>query len=154
MLKAKDIMTKDVISVTPDTEIIEVARLLLKKHINGVPVVDDEGNLVGIICQSDLISQQKKLPLPSFFNLLDTFIPLDSPGKIGREVEKISAARAEQAMTPDPVTVNPQTGLEDIAAIMVNKNLHTIPVVEEGKLVGVIGKEDILRTIMPDAGKV
>jgi CBS domain-containing protein len=152
MLKAKDIMTKNVISVTPATEITVVARLLLEKHINGVPVVDGEGNLVGILCQSDLIAQQKKLPLPSFFNLLDTFIPLVSPGKIDREVEKISAVRAEQAMTLDPATVEPQTSLEEIAAIMVNKNLYTIPVVEEGKLVGIIGKEDVLRTIMPGTG--
>ena len=152
MLKAKDIMTKNVISVTPDTGITEVAGLLLQKHINGVPVVDEKGNLVGIICQSDLIAQQKKLPLPSFFNLLDTFIPIDSPGKIEREVEKISAVRAEQAMTPDPVTVDSQTDLEEIAAIMVNRNLHTLPVVEEGRLVGIIGKEDVLRTIMPGIG--
>jgi CBS domain-containing protein len=152
MLKAKDIMTKNVISVTPGTGITEVARLLLEEHINGVPVVDEKENLVGIICRSDLIAQQKKLPLPSFFNLLDTFIPIVSPGRIDREVEKISAARAEQAMTPDPVTVDPQTGLEEIAAIMVNRSLHTIPVVEEGKLVGIIGKEDVLRTLMPDTG--
>lgn len=151
MLKAKDIMTKKVISVAPDTGITEVAKLLLEEHINGVPVVDEKGNVAGIICRSDLIAQQKKLPLPSFFNLLDAFIPIVSPGKIDREVEKISAARAEQAMTPDPVTVDPQTGLEEIAAIMVNRNLHTIPVVEEGKLVGIIGKEDVLRTLMPGA---
>jgi CBS domain-containing protein len=152
MLKAKDIMTTKVVSVTPGTGITEVAKLLLEEHINGVPVVDEKGNLVGIICRSDLIAQQKKLPLPSFFNLLDTFIPIVSPGKIDREVEKISAARAEQAMTPDPVTVDPQTGLEEIAAIMVNKSFHTIPVVEEGKLVGIIGKEDVLRTLMPGTG--
>jgi CBS domain-containing protein len=151
MLKAKEIMTKDVISVTPDTGITEVARLLIENHVNGVPVVDKTGNLVGIICQSDLIAQQKKLPLPSFFNLLDTFIPIVSPGKIDREVEKISAVRAEQAMTPDPVTVETETDLEEIAAIMVNRNLHTIPVVEEGKLVGIIGKEDVLRTIISGA---
>jgi CBS domain-containing protein len=149
MLKAIDIMTRNIISVTPDTGITEVARLLLERHINGVPVVDEKGMLVGIICQSDLIAQQKKLPLPSFFNLLDIFIPISSPGKIDREVEKISAFRAEQAMTHDPVTVNPDTNLEEIAAIMVNRNLHTIPVVEKGKLVGIIGKEDVLRTIMP-----
>ncbi|MGD9262027.1 MAG: CBS domain-containing protein, partial [Desulfobacterales bacterium] len=71
MIKVKDIMSKDIISVTPDTEIAHVAKLLLEKRINGVPVVDEDGSLVGIICQSDLIAQQKNIPIPSLFTLLD-----------------------------------------------------------------------------------
>lgn len=149
MLKAKDIMTRDVVTVGPETEVTAVAKLLLEKRFNGVPVVDEKNNVVGVICQSDLIAQQKKLPLPSVFNLLDTFIPIISPGKIEREVEKIAAVKVSQAMTPDPVTVGPETDIEQIAALMVNKGYHTIPVVEEDKLVGVIGKEDVLRTIAP-----
>lgn len=149
MLKAKDIMTKDVVTVGPDTEVTEVARLLLARRFNGLPVVDERNNVVGIICQSDLIAQQKKLPVPSVFNLLDTFIPIISPGRIEREVEKIAAVKVAQAMTPDPTTVDPEATIEQIAAMMVNKSFHTIPVVEEGILVGIIGKEDVLRTIVP-----
>jgi len=148
MLRAKDIMTRDVISVTPETLITEVARVLLENRINGTPVIDEQRRLVGIICQSDLIAQQKRLPLPSVFNLLDTFIPLSSPGKYEKEIRKISAVNAGQAMTPDPVAVDPETSIEEIAALMVNKGFHTIPVVKDGKLVGVLGKEDILRTII------
>lgn len=151
MLKAKDIMTRDVVTVGPETEVTAVAKLLLEKRFNGVPVVDEKNNVVGVICQSDLIAQQKKLPLPSVFNLLDTLIPIISPGKIEREVEKIAAVKVSQAMTPDPVTVGPETDIEQIAALMVNKGYHTIPVVEEDKLVGIIGKEDVLRTIAPGA---
>ncbi|MBW1801868.1 MAG: CBS domain-containing protein, partial [Deltaproteobacteria bacterium] len=76
MLTAKDIMTKDPVTVSPDTEITHAAKLLLDKGVNGLPVVDREGKLVGIICQSDLIAQQKGLPIPSIFTLLDSFIPL------------------------------------------------------------------------------
>lgn len=149
MLKAKDIMTRDVISIEPGMRISEVAKLLLERRINGAPVVDEDGKLVGIICQSDLIAQQKQLPLPSVFNLLDTFIPITSPSKVEKEVRKIYAVNAAQAMTPDPVTVEPETGIEEIAALMVNRGFHTIPVVDKGKLVGIIGKEDVLRTLMP-----
>ncbi len=149
MLKAKDIMTRDVVTVGPETEVTAVAKLLLEKRFNGVPVVDEKNNVVGVICQSDLIAQQKKLPLPSVFNLLDTLIPIISPGRIEKEVEKIAAVKVSQAMTPDPVTVSPETDIEQIAALMVNKGYHTIPVVKEDKLVGVIGKEDVLRTIAP-----
>lgn len=148
MLKAKDIMTRDVITVTTETEVTEIARLLLENHFNGVPVVNRDGALVGIICQSDLIAEQKKLPIPSVFTILDSFIPIYPPGKTEKEVQKIAAIKASQAMTPGPVTVGPDTGIDEIASIMVNKGFHTIPVVEGGKLVGIIGKEDILRTLV------
>jgi CBS-domain-containing membrane protein len=148
MLKAKDIMTKDVITVHPDTEVVQAANLLLDHHINGLPVVDQEGNVKGIICQSDLVAQQRKIPLPSFFIMLDSFIPLTSPKNIEKELQKMSAVTVKDAMTPDPITVDPETDLEDIATLMVKHKIHTLPVLDHGKLVGIIGKEDILRTIM------
>ena len=89
MLKAKDLMTRDVITVTPETEITEIAKLLLESHFNGIPVVDPEGGLVGIICQSDLIAEQKKLPIPSVFTILDAFIPIYAPGKTERKCKKL-----------------------------------------------------------------
>lgn len=149
MVNVKDIMSKDIISVTPDTEIAQVAKLLLEKRINGVPVVDDDGRLVGIICQSDLIAQQKNIPIPSLFTLLDGFMPLTSLKRLDREVEKIAATQASHAMTHNPETVGPETAIEDVAALMVDKGFHTLPVVEGGKLVGIVGKEDVLKTLLP-----
>lgn len=148
MRKAKDIMTKNVITVEPDMEVTQAAKLLLEHHINGLPVVDKEGNLKGIICQSDLIVQQRKIPLPSFFIMLDSFVPLASPKNIEKELKKMSAITVKEAMTRDPVTVGPETDLEDIATLMVKHTIHTVPVVDQGKIVGIIGKEDILRTLM------
>ena len=81
-MKAKDIMTKKVITVYPETEIMQAAKLLLDNHINGLPVVDEEGRLQGMICQSDLIAQQKKIPIPSFFLLLGGVIPMSSQQNI------------------------------------------------------------------------
>jgi len=149
MLKVKDIMTRDVVTVSPETEILQAAKILLENHINGVPVVDADGNLVGILCQSDLVAQQKKIPTPSLFTLLDGFIPLTSLKNIEKEVRKIAATSVTHAMTPDPVTVQSDATVEVVATLMVNKNFHTIPVMEEDKLVGIVGKEDILRTLMP-----
>ena len=148
MLKAKDIMTREVITISPDTEIAQVAKLLLTKRINGVPVVNDTGELVGILCQSDLIIQQKNIPIPSLFTLLDGYIPLTSSKKLDRVVEKIMATKAADAMTANPVTVHPDTEIEEIAALMVEKNYHTLPVVDADKLVGIVGKEDVLRTLI------
>ena len=65
-----------------------------------------------------------------------------------KEVEKIAATKVAEAMTTDPVTVDPETDIEKIAALMVGKNYHTLPVIEAGKLVGILGKEDVLRTLI------
>jgi len=150
MLKVKDIMTENLITVLPDTEIAHATKLLLEKGINGLPVVDEMGRLVGILCQSDLIAQQKKLPIPSFFTFLDGFIPLTSIKQLEKEAQKIAATTVAHAMTPNPVTVRPETSVEEVAALMVGKNFHTLPVVDEGKLVvGIVGKKDVLKTLMP-----
>ncbi|MFB3926589.1 MAG: CBS domain-containing protein [Syntrophales bacterium] len=148
MLRAKDIMTKKVITVSPETEILEAARILLQNHLNGLPVVDDENRLKGIICQSDLIYQQKKIPLPSFFTILDGTIPLRLPADVDAEMRKIAALKVSQAMTPDPISIEPETTLDEIATLMVKHKVHTLPVQDRGILVGVIGKEDVLRTIV------
>jgi CBS-domain-containing membrane protein len=149
MLKVKDIMTKELITVSPDTEILQATKLLLENRINGIPVTDETGKLLGILCQSDLIAQQKKLPIPSFFTFLDGLITLSSMKQIEKQVQKIAAITVAQAMTPNPVTVQPETDIETVAALMVDKNFHTIPVVDKGKLVGIVGKEDVLKTLIP-----
>ena len=153
MLKVKDIMTREVKTVSPETEITQAAKLLLSERINGVPVINQAGELVGILCQSDLIAQQKGIPIPSLFTLLDGYIPLTRFNRLDKEVEKIAATTVDNAMTTDPVTVTSNTDIEKVAALMVEKNYHTLPVVDDGRLVGVVGKEDVLRTLLTSAEK-
>lgn len=147
MLTAKDIMATDLVILSANLEISQAAARLLEKRINGAPVVDDDGNLIGILCQSDLIATQKKLSIPSLFTLLDGYFPLRSMKTIETELEKIAALTVAKAMTKKPVTISPDTPIEEIATLMVEKGFHTLPVVEEGRLVGVVGKEDVLRTL-------
>lgn len=153
MLKARDIMTAKTLTVSPDMEITEAAQLLLKNHINGLPVIDNHDRVVGVLCQSDLIRQQKKIPMPSFFTILDAFIASPSLKSIQKEIEKIAATTVAKAMTINPVTVSLDTDIGTIAELMVDKNFHTLPVVENEKLVGVIGKEDILKTLIPETSE-
>ena len=91
MLKVKDIMTTDLITVSSETEILQAATVLLGSHINGVPVVDEAGKLVGILCQSDLIAQQKRLPIPSFFTFMDGLFSTSSAKQIEKQIQKIAA---------------------------------------------------------------
>lgn len=151
MLKVKDIMSKQVITFSPDTEIAHAAKLLLEKRINGAPVVDEAGSLVGILCQSDLVTQQKSLPLPSIFTFLDGFIRITSIKQLDRDIQKIAAITVAHAMTPDPFSVRSDTSIEDVANLMVEKSFHTLPVVDNGKLVGIVGKADILKTLISES---
>ncbi len=148
MLTANDIMTKNPLTVTPDMEITKAVNLLLEKKINGLPVVDNTGKLVGILCQSDLVALQKTLPLPSVFSFMDGFFPTISLTNLEKDLKKISAATVSDAMTPEPHTVSPQTPLETIASLMVDEKYHTLPVVDGDKLVGIVGKEDVLRSLI------
>jgi CBS domain-containing protein len=142
-------MTTDVVTFTPETDVVKAAQILLDRHINGAPVVDGSGRLVGILCQSDLVAQQKKIPVPTLFTLLDGVFQLTSKKQIEKELGKIAALTVAEAMTPDPVTVSPDTAIETVAALMVDSSFHTLPVVERDRLVGIIGKEDVLRTLLP-----
>ena len=154
MITVRDIMTTNlIITVTQDMDIAGAAEILLDNRINGVPVVDDSGQLVGILCQSDLITQQKKLPIPTLFTFLDGLIRLTSMKQLEKQVGKIAALTVSEAMTPKPVTVKLDTRLETVAALMVDSSFHTLPVVEDSNLVGVIGKEDVLRTLLPTSEK-
>ena len=147
MKLVKDIMTTKVITFFLDTEVAQAAKTLLENHINGAPVVDEEGKILGILCQSDLITAQKRFPLPSIFTLLDGLIPLRSQSDLERELAKMAAVTVEKAMTTKVVTISPNATVEDAATLMVEKKFHTLPVVEGNRLVGILGKEDILKEV-------
>ena len=149
MLTAKDIMTTECITLTPDTDIITAAKTLLDKSINGAPVMDG-GSVVGVLCQADLLAQQKRVTLPTFFTLLDGVFPLSSSEDLEKEMTKIAAIKVADAMTPNPTFINPDTTLEDIATMMANEKIYTLPVIDNGILVGVVGKEDVLKTLLQD----
>ncbi len=149
MTLASDIMETNIICITPDTEITRAVEVLLNNHINGAPVVDAQEEVVGILCQSDLIFQQKDIPIPPIFTILDGLFPLSSSKKLDEEFKKMSATRVEQAMVTKVTSVTPDTPVSEIASLMVEKHFHTIPVVDGKKLVGIIGKEDILKTLIP-----
>jgi len=146
MLKAKDIMTKDVITVHKTTTVRELAGIIMQNHISGTPVVDDKGKLQGIVTENDLISQNRRLHIPTILRLFDAFIPLGT-SKLENEIKRISASTVEDIYTKEVVTVDEETPVEDIATIMVEKKIHLLPVVKQGQLVGIIGKKDILKGV-------
>ena len=147
MLKAKDIMNTNVISVGRDTSVEDLAKILIDKNISGCPVVDENGQLAGIVTENDLISQNKRLHIPTIMRLFDAFIPLESPGKLEKEIKKMTAVKVEDICSKKVISVSGDTSIEDIATIMSEKKVHLIPVVEGKKIVGIIGKIDVIKGV-------
>ena len=150
MKTAKDIMTEKVVSVRPDTTVIELAKVLTEKGINGAPVIDEYDNLIGVVTENDLIFQKKRVHIPTILNFLDSFIYLESPEKMKREMQKITGSVVADIYTSPAVTVDEDTPVDEIATIMAEKNIHTLPVVKGAKISGVIGKGDIIRTLIAE----
>ena len=150
MLKATDIMTKDVITVKPTTSIEDLARLLMRHQINSTPVVDDNGNLKGVVTENDLISKNSRLHIPTIVRLFDAFIPLGT-SRLEVEIKKMAAYTVGDICTRDVITVDDETSVEEIATIMTEKKIHLLPVLKEGKLIGIIGKKDLIRGMAGEA---
>jgi CBS domain-containing protein len=148
MLNASDIMTTDVITVKKETNLKDLARLLYRNHINGVPVVDDDGLLIGIICESDLIRKDKKLHIPTVVAIFDWVLYLESPKKIEKEIQRINATTVEDLYIKEVVTVDEKTPVDEIATIMEEKKVYTIPVMDGDRLVGIVGQADLIRTLV------
>ena len=147
MLQARDIMTTEVITVSPETLVSDLAQTLAGKNIGGVPVVDADGRLAGIVTQSDLVERVQELKMPPAINILDFHVYLQIPSHLFHKVEKMLGATVADIMSPKPVTVAPDTPVPQIAALMAEQKVHTIPVVEQGKIVGIIGKMDLVRAV-------
>ena len=152
MLLARDIMTREVITVAPEDSVSNAAGLLETHRISGMPVVNQEGQVVGVITQSDLIQRARDLELPPTISLFDLKLILETPSQFRRRLEKMLGVMVQQVMTPKPLTIAPETPVPEIAAFMARKKVHTLPVVEGGRLVGVIGKIDLIRALGGEAG--
>jgi CBS domain-containing protein len=153
MLYARDIMTTEVLTVSPETSIAEMSKILENRKIGGVPVVDKGGRLVGVITQSDLVERARDLELPPAINILDLHIYLQIPSHLIQRVERMLGTTVGDCMSPDPVTVTPDTPVPQIAALMAKQKVHTLPVLEGGKLLGVIGKMDLVRAMAREPGE-
>lgn len=147
MLTARDIMTKDVITVKPETSIEELASLLVNHGISGVPVVDDEGGLFGIVTEHDLISRNKRLHIPTVISFLDAAVYLESSKRFEEEVRRVAATKVGDICVRKVVTISEDTLLVDIATLMSEKKVHLLPVVKGGKIVGIVGKRDVVRAV-------
>lgn len=145
-MKVQEIMTKDVLTVQPETPVNDVARLMGARDVSGVPVVDEAGQVVGIITELDLLIRNTRLEVPRFIQVLDLGrIPLEWPGHVRERMRHMLGTQARDVMTETVVTIAPDAEVEELAELMVKRRVNPVPVVDaEGRLVGIVSRADIV----------
>lgn len=149
---AKDIMTKDVITVRPDDDVEKVAQLLLENQISGIPVVDEDHHILGIITEKDLMVKATELKVPFYLTLFDSIIFLENPIRFKNDLKKYTAYRVKEAMTTKVHSVEEDVPVSEIAEIMRKQKINRVPVVRHGKLIGIVTRNDILKVLIKQHG--
>ncbi|MDR5659335.1 CBS domain-containing protein [Serpentinicella sp. ANB-PHB4] len=142
---AKEIMNTEVISVTQDETVETVIKLLLEHNISGVPVIDKEEVVIGIVTEGDLIFKSKKLQIPTYFTILDSYIFLESTKNLEKDIKKMAAYKIKDIMTTEVFTVEEDATIEDVATLMTTKRVNRIPVTKDGRLTGIVSRRDIIK---------
>jgi CBS domain-containing protein len=148
-LTAKEIMTKKVITIKKDASIKDLSELLVNNKISGVPVLDENGGLAGIVSEGDIIVQNSDLHFPRYFKLLDAIIYLESLNKFKRSLQKHLATKVEDIMTVKVKTVSEDAPINEIADIMLDSRVNRLPVMDKNNiLVGIITRADIVKSMV------
>lgn len=141
---AKDVMTTAILTVTPETDVGEIARTLLDAHISAMPVIADDGKLIGIVSEGDLMhrAEAETRRRPSWWLRL-----LATPEEPAERYLREFGRRARDVMTRDVITVSPDTPLTEIAAVLEKYHIKRVPVMEGDKLVGIVSRANLLRGV-------
>jgi CBS domain-containing protein len=141
-MNARDVMTRNVVSVSPDTTVAELVNVLLTRNISGVPVIDADGTLVGVVTEGDLVrraelgTERKRGGWIAFFTATAT---------MAEDYVKSHGTKVSDLMTPTVVAVPPDAPLSEVANLMEERHVRRVPVVEDGKVIGIVSRANLLR---------
>lgn len=146
MIVAADIMTKEVVAISPETPVAEVAELLADRRFGSVPVVDDGGVVLGIVSEEDLVERASRVHLPNHIFFLGAVVYLENPAKFEEEAQKILAMTAGDIMHREVVGVAPDAPVDEIATRMLDGDQRRLLVMDDTRrLLGIITRADIVR---------
>lgn len=141
-----DVMTSNPISVAPETVLKDAIQLMADNHVGGLPVINADNNLVGILSESDLMWQTTGVDMPAYIMLLDSVIYLKNPTQYNQELHKALGQLVKDVMTDHVVTITPDKSLREAAHLMHDKQVRRLPVVNaDDQVVGILTRGDIVR---------
>ena len=149
-MKVKEMMTKNVVTVPPDAKIEDIAKVLIEHKISGVPVVDDVGNLLGIVSEGDLLHKEVSPQVPDIVNILGAFIYYNGVERYNEEVKKLMARTAEEIMTSKVITVTEDEEISKVGELMMKHNIKRVPVMKSWQMVGIVSLADVIKTLIKD----
>jgi CBS domain-containing protein len=137
-------MTRQVVSIRPETCVLDAARLMLQHKISGLPVVDEVGNLVGIVTERDLLRRRESPPASKRPEWIEFVI---GPERMAEEYKECQGRKVAEVMTPKPTTITPHASLETAVRLMEEHAVKRLPVMQSGKLVGILARADLVRAL-------
>ena len=144
-------MSHDPIVVRPQTPLNEAIQILAERHISGLPVVDDAGQLVGIVSETDLMWQETGVTPPAYIMFLDSVIYLKNPAQYERDLHKALGQTVGEVMSSDPIAIAPDKTLREAAQLMHERNVRRLPVLDaEGHIIGMLTRGDVIRAMAAD----
>ncbi len=150
-LLVRQVMTTDVLTFQPGDPIDDAARALSARNIGGAPIVDEEGHVLGLLEDDDLIVQESRLHFPTVISVLGAYIELPSSlAHFEADLRKAVGSTVDDVMDPNPRTCGPDDTLEHVATVMHEHDLSRLPVVSDGRLVGIVSRGDLVRAIVSD----
>ena len=145
----RQVMTTDVLTFSPDDGVQDATRLLIERGVDGAPVVDDDGGLVGMLSTGDLLVQETKLHYPTVISLFGAYLELPSSHRrFEEDLRRAVGATVGDVMHDEPVSCAEDDTLERAATLMHDYEVSRLPVVSDGKVVGIVARGDILKAVM------
>ncbi len=149
-MNVADIMTREIVYVTPSTPVSQVAKLLVEYGVSGVPVLED-GKLVGIVTEEDLVMRDAIIDMPHFFGVFDSVFYLATKHDFDEEMQKILATEARDLMTGNVVSISEDSSVQALATLMIKKEVNPVPVLNSaGELVGIVSRSDLVRLMVAE----
>jgi CBS domain-containing protein len=143
-MQVKDVMTRNVISVQSDDQVLKAARLMLQNRISGLPVVDKNGELVGIVTEGDFLRRSELGTQRRRSKWLEFIV---GPGKLAEDYVHASGRKVEEIMTPEPCVVSEDDTLEKVVELMERRRVKRLPVVRAGRMVGIVSRNQVLTAL-------
>lgn len=146
-LKIGDIMETSVVTVGPDASVRELSQLLGERGVSGVPVVDGDDRVIGVVTEGDIIMQDAELHFPHYIQFLDGVIFLESVRRFAERFRKAFGAKVSDIMSREVWSVGPDAGVHEVATLMADEEVNRIPVVEDERIVGIVTRADVVGAI-------
>jgi CBS domain-containing protein len=143
-MKAKDVMTSPVVSIEPDASIWQAVRIMLQRHISGLPVIDQKASLVGIVTEGDFLRRAETGTQRQRPRWLEYLI---GPGRLADEYTRSHGRKVSEIMTTDPLTITEDTSLDEIVRLMEKRQIKRLPVVCDQEVVGIVSRANLVHAL-------